>query len=231
MKKTTKILIAILCAAILVTASVAGVLAYLIDKDEVVNTFTVGDVQIELDEADVNPDGTVIAGADRVKENDYHLIPGSTYVKDPTLTVKADSEESYVRLLVTISKANELKAIFGDDFLPENYVAGWDKAIWVPVGITADTTANTLTYEFRYHTTVDASESTDDIVLEPLFTEFTLPGIVTNEELKTLQGDAATGTPGLTITVEGHAIQTNALATADEAWAAFEAQLERTANP
>ena len=78
MKKTTKILLAVLCAAVLVTASVVGVLAYLIDKDEVVNTFTVGDVQIELDEAEVNPDGTVIAGADRVKTNDYHLIPGRT---------------------------------------------------------------------------------------------------------------------------------------------------------
>ena len=82
--KKSKVLITILCAVLLVTVSVLGTLAYLTSQDEVVNTFTVGKVNITLDEAAVNADGTEIAGADRVKENNYHLIPGQTYVKDPT---------------------------------------------------------------------------------------------------------------------------------------------------
>ena len=222
MKKTTKILLSVLCAAVLLTGTVVGVLAYLIDTDEVINTFTVGDVQIELDEAKVNPDGTVVENADRVKENEYHLIPGCTYVKDPTMTVKAESEEAYVRMIVTITKAAELKAIFGDDFLPENYVEGWDKAVWVPVAMTEDTVNNAFEIEFRYHETVDASESTDDIVLEPLFEKFTLPGEVNGEQLKTIAD--------MQIKAEGHAIQAVALQDADAAWAAFEAQID-TANP
>lgn len=223
MKRTNKILLTVICAVLLVTASVVGVLAYLIDTDEVVNTFTVGDVQIELDEADVNPDGTVIEGADRVKENEYHLIPGCTYVKDPTMTVKAESEKAYVRMIVTITKAAELKAIFGDDFLPENYVEGWDKEVWVPVSMTEDTDNNAFEIEFRYHEIVDASEATDDLVLEPLFEKFTLPGAVNGEQLKTIAD--------MQIRAEGHAIQAVALETADDAWAAFDAQIQASANP
>ena len=139
-----------------------------------------------------------------------------------TMTVKAESEEAYVRMIVTITKAAELKAIFGDDFLPENYVEGWDKAVWVPVAMTEDTVNNAFEIEFRYHETVDASESTDDIVLEPLFEKFTLPGEVNGEQLKTIAD--------MQIKAEGHAIQAVALQDADAAWAAFEAQID-TANP
>lgn len=217
MKKTSKLILTVLCVVLALSASVMGTVAYLIDHEEVVNTFTVGDVDIKLDEAKVNKDGTVVEGADRVTENEYHLIPGRSYVKDPTMTVVKGSEESYVRILVTISNAKELKAIFGEDFLPQNYVEGWDGAIWPCAGITEDQEANTLTYEFRYFETVDAYEAQEDVVLPALFTKFLLPGDqVNNEQLKTLEG--------LTITAIGHAIQRVALDTADEAWAAFDAQ-------
>lgn len=226
MKKMYKKLLCALCVIALVAVSVMGTLAYLVDEEEVVNTFTVGDVDITLDEAEVDENGVPVQGADRVTGNEYHLIPGQTYVKDPTVTVAAGSEEAYVRMLVTITKFSELKAIFGDDFLPENYVTGWDAAKWPCVGIT-DNGDNTVTYEFRYHTTVGNRESTDDLVLEPLFTAFTLPGTVDGEQLKTLsEGE------GLKITVEGHAIQASMLADADAAWAAFDAQLNPTpSNP
>lgn len=214
--KLLKVLIISLCAVVLVTGSVLGTLAYLTDTQEVVNTFTVGDVDIDVDEAPVNPDGTVIPDEDRVEGNDYHLIPGQTYTKDPTMTVKAGSEDSYVRMMVTINCMSELKVIFGEDFLPHEYIEGKDSSIWV-YNSTTDNGDNTVTYEFRYHTTVDAYESTEDIVLEPLFTSFTVPGEVTGEQLATIAD--------LEIRVEGHAIQTLSFDTADEAWAAFDAQM------
>ena len=46
MKKTKKALLLSLCAVMLVTASVLGTMAYLTSTDEVVNTFTVGNVAI-----------------------------------------------------------------------------------------------------------------------------------------------------------------------------------------
>lgn len=231
MKKTSKVLLMLICVVLLVVGSVLGTLAYLTDRSTVTNTFTVGNVDIKVDEEKVTEDGVPTSeDDDRVEENNYHLIPGQTYVKDPTMTVIKGSEESYVRMVVTLNCYSELKAIFGDDFLPQDFVEGWDETKWPCVGITEDTESNTVTYEFRYHETVDAYEAEEDIALEPLFTKFTMPGEVTGEELATLEG--------FEITVNGHAIQTatfeaddeNELTAEDVAWAAFDAQYA-AANP
>ena len=96
MKKKTKALMLVLCAVLLVTASVLGTMAYLTSRDEVVNTFTVGKVAITLDEAKVDPDGTAVTPAERVKQNAYHLLPGHGYTKDPTVHVQANSEDSFI---------------------------------------------------------------------------------------------------------------------------------------
>lgn len=222
MKTRSKIFLLTLGAVLLVTATIIGTIAFLTAQDEVVNTFTVGDVQITLDETAVNEDGTPIANANRVKQNDYHLIPGNTYVKDPTVTVKADSEPSYVRMLVTITNYTEMKAAFGDNFLPQNYVDGtWDPAVWAYEATTQDTANDTITYEFRYHEIVTAGNN--DKELEPLFTKFVLPGTVTAEDLRNLAD-------GFDISVVAHAIQASTFNNAQEAWDAFDLQYQN-ANP
>ena len=71
MKTRCKALLLSLCAVLLVTVSVLGTMAYLTDKDQVVNSFTVGSVAITLDELDVTKtDGS------RTDANTYHLLPG-----------------------------------------------------------------------------------------------------------------------------------------------------------
>lgn len=214
--KASKALLIVLCAALLVVGSVMGTLAYLIDTQEVVNTFTVGDVDIEVDESPVNPDGTIVRGENRVYGNEYHLIPGQTYTKDPTTTVKKGSEESYIRMMLNINCISELRAIFGEGFLPQEFIEGKDNNIWIDEA-TTENNDNSVTYEFRYYKTVDAFEATEDIVLEPLFTSFTIPGEMTGEQLATIAD--------LEIRVEGHAIQTLGFDTDDAAWAAFDAQI------
>lgn len=97
MKTRSKALLLTLCAVLLVAASVLGTMAYLTSTDEVTNTFTVGQVKIKLDEAKANPDGSLVANADRVKANEYKLLPGHTYNKDPMVTVLSGSESSYCR--------------------------------------------------------------------------------------------------------------------------------------
>lgn len=102
MKTRSKALVLTLCAVLLVVATVMGTMAYLTSTDSVTNTFTVGKVAITLDEARVNPNGTLVYENDgttpvaRVKENEYKLIPGHSYTKDPTVHVAADSENSYI---------------------------------------------------------------------------------------------------------------------------------------
>lgn len=95
MKSKHKALLLALCAVLLVAASVFGTVAYLTDTEAVTNTFTVGRVGLKLDEADVKPDGTLDTDK-RVLENEYHLLPGRTYIKDPTIYIDADSEECYL---------------------------------------------------------------------------------------------------------------------------------------
>ena len=106
------------CALLLVAAGVFGTLAYLTGTDTVNNTFTVGNVKITLDEAKVNTDGTPVEGADRVNTNEYHLLPGHTYTKDPTVTVKANSEACW--LFVQVTESTNLK-----DFITYAIAEGW----------------------------------------------------------------------------------------------------------
>ena len=66
-------------ALLLVSLTVGVTLGYLTDTDEFDNTFFVGNIAIDLDEAPIDADGDAITG-DRVKKNEYHLLPGH---KDP----------------------------------------------------------------------------------------------------------------------------------------------------
>lgn len=95
MKKKT---VALLLALVMVFgAAVGGTIAYLTSTDKVENTFTVGKVAITLDEAKVDEYGVVDTTATaRVQANDYKLIPGHTYTKDPTVHVDAKSEDCWV---------------------------------------------------------------------------------------------------------------------------------------
>lgn len=209
--------LALLCVVAVAAVSVTGTLAYLTSRDTVTNTFTVGKVDITLDEEKVTPDGIPTPeDDDRVKENEYHLLPGGTYVKDPTVTVKAKSEESYVRTIVTITDAADVLAVFGEDFLPENFCQGWDRTLWPCVGTKNEN--NELVYEFRYHVTVDASQSENDMVLAPLFTHIVVPGELDGADLEKLAD--------MKIIVNGHAIQAAGFADADAAWAAFDVQMK-----
>lgn len=232
--KARKILVSIAALALVAAISIGGTIAYLTSQDQVKNTFTVGKVKITLDEARVNQDGdklyvpndktedenfkdyttdsTNATIAKRVKANDYKLLPGHTYTKDPTVTVKAGSEESYVRMLVTVTFDKQLT----DEQLAtnlDNIFVGYNSNNWVrnakDVKIVDDKTV--ITYEYRYNTTVSAG--TTDNKLPALFTGIKVPGEWTNEDL------AAIGAFNIGIVAE--AIQADGFTTADLAWAAF----------
>lgn len=214
MKLKQKMLIASL-SLIAIASTIITFALLTFQTDTLVNTFTVGQVSLKLDETDVDETGTPIEGVERVIGNEYKLIPGKEYVKDPTMTVLAGSEASYVRLLVTITKAKEIKEVFGNDFLPEKYVTGWDKTKWVSTSI-KENDDNSITYEFRYHEVVTGYVNTkkQDVILTPLFTKFTAPSELTSEDLKKIEG--------FEIKVVGHGIQATGFKSADEAWLAFD---------
>lgn len=120
--KKTKVLLTLVCAVLLVAASVMGTLAYLTSTDSVKNTFTVGNVKITLDETDVD---NSTPNQERDQENTYHLLPGHTYTKDPTIHVDANSEDCYLFVVIK----NEIAAIEDPNNSVEKQMAakGWVK--------------------------------------------------------------------------------------------------------
>lgn len=79
---STKTLVALLSLVLLLGCSLGGTLAWLSDStDPVINTFTVGDVNIELDETT----GT-----------EYKIVPGVDIDKDPFVTVVDGSEACWL---------------------------------------------------------------------------------------------------------------------------------------
>lgn len=220
MKKTARKVLLMACSALLlVCLTVGATVAYLTSTDTVTNTFTVGKVKIELDEAKVGTDGKALTGdnAARVKENTYNrIIPGVAYDKDPTVTVKAGSEDSYVRVKVTVNQLAILDEIFASEGAPlASIFGGHDQTKWVYEG---ETEANdTITYEFRYHKVVPYA--TADTKLEPVFETVTLPGEIVDETDLAKLGDKE-----VKITVVAEAIQASNFTSEDAAWDAFDKQ-------
>lgn len=209
-----KAIAVIAIAMLLVVGSVLGTLAYLTSTDSVKNTFTVGKVAITLDEAKVDANGKALTGeqAERVKANSYKLMPGHTYDKDPQVTVKAGSELSYIKLVVTIEDANDADALFKKNNIAINsVVTGLDNNTWVPKSNTVDREEGIRTYEFWYKEAVSASDT--DVKLPALFTQITVPGTITNAQLETISN--------LKIKVTAYAIQADGFTDATAAWAAY----------
>ena len=208
MKSKHKALLLSMCAVLLIVGSVFGTLAYLTDSEAVTNTFAVGRVGLSLQETGMtDPDNDGVFG------KAYHLLPGQTYEKDPTVTVDAKSEESYVRMIVTVNFASALTdATLATEL--DGIFTGYDATIWNRNAKAVSADGKTITYEYRYHTTVSGGETGNQ--LEPLFTGFTIPGTYTNEQIAVLEG--------MTIDVQAHAIQAAGFDNADAAWTAFAQQ-------
>ena len=216
MKGKSKKSMLLISLALILSVALFGTLAYLTSEAKVTNTFTVGDVQLTLDEAKVDLNGKPVQGADRVTGNTYKLIPGKTYVKDPTVTVKAGSEEAYVRMLVTVNCADKLDEIFGA--LGTSVISifdGIDEDKWAYAGETRKD--NTITYEFRYKTAVSGAAE-NDVKLDALFDTITVPGLINNDQLKALNDGK------FEIVVVAQAIQKEGFDKQDAAWEAFAAQ-------
>lgn len=96
----------VLALTLLVVGVVAGTLAWLTAKSDVVtNTFTTSDIKVELKETT----GT-----------EYKMIPGYTISKDPKATVLAGSEECF--LFVKLDKSANF-----DTYLEYVIADGWTK--------------------------------------------------------------------------------------------------------
>lgn len=235
MKK--KIIALCLVIALAATAVAGATLAYFTDVTKVnTNTFTVGKVDIKLDETDTD-DST--PNADRDTENTYtNVYPNQTVVKDPMVTFVENSRDCYVRMLVTVNYDTLAKAFPSNDadfkdfwdgelFLLEKLVVDaqgnctWDRAKWPVAGVTYETekvdvgdgkvaeVRKSATYEFRFHAMLKTPA--EGTTLDPLFKNITFPANMTNAQIAALDG--------FKVDVVAHAMQAEGFEDAEAAWA------------
>ena len=170
-------------ACLMIFSVIGGSLAWLMTStDPIVNVFTYGDIQIKLEET---------------TGERYKMTPGATLVKDPKITVLADSEDCWLFVKIDESAVEKLS-----DYIEYSIADGWTALDGVS-GV--------------YYREVDNSDQ--DVAFSVLANDqVTVKGSVTKEMLEKLN---SANYPTLTFT--GYAVQRDAnieeIDTAEEAWA------------
>lgn len=206
MKK--KITAIFLCVALVAIAIVGASLAYFTDTKTATNTFTMGNVQITLDETNVNGQG-------RTDKNTYNTYPGAVVTKDP-IVHNIGANAAYIRATVKVENwvttCKECYKFDGtggyantlvDYLVVEKKLGnGWsvEKAM-------VDANGNDVTFVLKYDGKLAAKGDTT-----AMFQQVQIPAGLENGQ-----------TLG-TITVKADAIQTDGFDTWDAAFAAFDKQ-------
>ena len=196
--------IMILALSMIAVFAAAITFAYFTDQsDEVKNTFTMGNVQILLDEAPVvataGTSGTTWAANNevpRVLSNTYTgIYPGAILPKDPTVK-NTGSNPAYVRVKVTV----------------ENFSSNVDPStLWAPIGAgwvldAAKSSGNVFYYNYTGILQSDASTSA-------VFTKVVIPTSFTSANMSAIGN--------FNIKLEAHAIQAQGFANVTDAFAAY----------
>ena len=198
-----KLLLLTSSALLLVSLTVGVTLAYLTDTESVTNTFTVGNVGISLDEAPVDANGKKTTG-DRVQENKYHLIPGASYDKDPTIHVDANSESGWLFVKIENGIAPIETKTQADTIAAQMTANGW-----VALGDDAKY-ANIYTRQ-------KATEKKAEVQDFEVFEKFVIDGSVTKEELADYATDNGAINP-VCVTVTAYMVQAAGFENAAAAW-------------
>ena len=202
----TKATALLLALVMLLCGVMGGTIAWLFaTPDPVVNTFTYGDINIELEETDTGLDDD-----DDDNTNQYEMIPGEEITKDPVVTVKEGSEAMW--LFVKLEKS-------------ENFDTFMEYAVdssWVKLNETEEV----------YYRHITAEEVVDqDLAIHIIADDkVTVKETVTKEMLNELDADAQNVTYP-TLTVTAYAVQSAGNATAADAWAKATATPETPETP
>lgn len=215
MKNLKKIIVAAsLCAAIGATA-IAGTLAYFTDTtDTKTNVFTVGDLDITLDEPNWDYD-----------DSSFEIIPGNSVDKDPVVTVEANSVDSYLRVVVTMpTDLYQMSDFYGSTAASPYVTFDSKSADWTVVSATADLAEPSKTTVILDYNAVISSSAEDQAFV--LFTKMNFSSDLTNNAENDANGyDAFTKLQALAdedllkIDVTAYATQAEGFETSAEAFA------------
>ena len=161
-----KILALCLIVCLLATAAVGGTLAYFTDTDAATNTFTVGNVDIDLTEPKWDATGKAEA------ENAY---PGEALAKDPTVTNNGNNP-CFVR--VSVEGLNQFVGEYGeagkiiyrtdyvDGALGENWELHTDGYFYYTKVLAVDATTDALFDQIVMPFALENGEETEGIVVK-----------------------------------------------------------------
>lgn len=150
MKK--KATIAVVALALVLCFAIGGTLAWLVDKsDAVVNTFTYGDINIDLSES---------------TGNEYKMIPGNNITKDPKVTVEKDSEACW--LFVKVEKSATYDSYLADYAIATGWTALDGVAGVYYREVDADTAKTGTSYQVLAADTVTVLDSVEKSDMEAI---------------------------------------------------------------
>ena len=203
-----KIVAALLAVVLLIGIGVGGTLAWLsATSGTVTNTFTVGDVNIELKEHDLKGDGNLDTNTEVTEENTYKILPGTSQPKDPFVRVKANSEDSWIFVQV-----KEVNNTTGTGL---KYVE-WaiDNSIWTHLSTNGDIHTYVLTTSY----TTKTADETYDVLLGDTVTY--------NRGLTKTMLNAVTDATKPQLIFKAFAVQAEAASNSADAWALIDASLK-----
>ena len=215
MKK--KILALSMCIALAAIAIVGASLAYFTDTKTATNTFTMGNVQIKLDETNVNdPKG------DRVTSNVYNVYPGAVVTKDP-IVHNIGKNGAYIRATVNVSNWMNLVGAYYPDFKETFPNDGYKAALnllvgelgegWSVVGVEAGDVFTIGQFDAKFILKYDGVLAAGDDTTA-MFQTVTIPAGIDNANAGSFDE----------VKVVAQAIQADGFNTWEDAFAAFDAE-------
>lgn len=158
--RNRRIALTVCLMLVVMVASIGGTVAWLTAKtDPVVNTFTYGDINIDLYEHNYDASTNSLGTTEVKNVEDYKIIPGVNLPKDPTVKVTKGSEKcwlfvkvektgTFVEGKVTYDIADGWTQLTGEGITGTVYYrqVGADAANDQTFGVLKQTTANGKTY-------------------------------------------------------------------------------------
>lgn len=196
MKK--KAIVAVVALVLVLCCAMGGTLAWLVAKtDPVVNTFTYGDINIDLSES----------------ENlNLKMIPGNDITKDPKVTVKAGSEACW--LFVKVEESDNF-----DNFMTYAIADGWKLYDTTTTGSDIQTD-NTTDDTYVIYREVDANTANAGTSYQVLAgkEEYQNGYVTVNDAVTKKMFAALTEATRPTLTFTAYAVQSDNVTTVADAW-------------
>ena len=216
MKRNQKKVFALALAACLLAVLSAGSLAWFTDTDSVTNQFMIAD-SASTPDAVFSVDVWEYANGDRENRDQdgavfENILPGSKLHKQPYVE-NTGAYDQYIRVHVTVTNADAWIAALGNGYDLGTMFGGHDESLWtrMEAGVyNAEQNTYTMTFYLNGKLAPKAAAC--------LFTDVTIPGRLTREDMVFIGGQFA-------LTILAEAVQTENLGvdTADDICDAYQA--------